>query len=66
VYSSVIAKRSNLSAKRLEAIERFYEFVNVFHERVKASGKNVECTIGLSEAASNISIRRKASILGGR
>jgi hypothetical protein len=66
VQSGIVARRSTLSAKRLEAIESFYEFIKVFHERVKAVGKNAECTIGLSEEASNLSIRRKASILGGR
>jgi hypothetical protein len=66
VSSGIVAKRSNLSPKRLEAIERFYEFVNVFHERVKAIGKNAECTLGMSEAAGSISYRRKLAILGGR
>jgi hypothetical protein len=66
VYSGIVSRRSTFSPKRLEAIERFYEFVNVFHERVKASSKNAECTIGLNEAASNLSYRRKAVILGGR
>jgi hypothetical protein len=66
VYSGIVGKRSTLSPKRLEAIGRFYEFVNLFHERLEAAGKDIECKIGLSEAAGNISYRRKAAILGGR
>jgi hypothetical protein len=66
VYSGIVSKRSSLSAKRLEAIERFYEFVALFHGRLEAAGKDIECKIGLSEAAGNISYRRKAAILGGR
>jgi hypothetical protein len=64
VYSGIVSKRSSLSPRHLEAIERFYEFISLFHERVK--GKEVECTIGLNEMPGDISYRRKASILGGR
>jgi hypothetical protein len=66
VYSGIVSKRSTLSAKRLEAIERFHEFVGLFHSHLQAAGKDVECKIGLSEAAGNISYRRKMAILGGR
>jgi hypothetical protein len=66
VHSGIISRRSTLSAKRLEAIERFYEFIGLFHEALKASGKNLECKIGMDETAANISYRRKSAILGGR
>jgi hypothetical protein len=65
VYSAIISRRSNLSPKHLEAIERFYEFVNLFQARVRESGKEAECKTGLDEAAANISYRRKSAILGG-
>jgi hypothetical protein len=66
VFSGIVSRRSTLSAKRLEAIEGFYEFINLFHTRLEAAGKDVECTIGLDEAASDISYRRKMALLGGR
>jgi hypothetical protein len=66
VYSGIVSRRSTFSARRLEAIERFSEFVNLFHRRLEAAGKDIECKIGMNEAAGNISYRRKMAILGGR
>jgi len=65
VYSGIVSRRSTLSPKRLEAIERFYEFIGLFQARA-AGEKNLECTVGLSEMAANVSYRRKLAILGGR
>jgi hypothetical protein len=66
VHSGIVSRRSTFSARRLEAIERFYEFLNLFRSRLEAEGKDFECTSGLSEAASDISYRRKSTILGSR
>jgi hypothetical protein len=66
VHSGIISKRITFSPKRLEAIERFYEFIKLFQEHVNASGKGAECSIGMAQAAPDISYRRKLAILGGR